>query len=104
MSGENRWHLIPDYLRRRVDALKIRLGGRCCGYDCDVNDLSKLEFHHKYGKSWKSSQYGPAQRIRIYEQEAEMGLIDLLCVDCHRFAGSHPDICFCPVCRSGPDF
>jgi hypothetical protein len=95
MAGEYRWHLMPELLKRRRKLLIIKLGGMCisCG------SRHNLEFHHPNGKSWRSRQYGPMTRLKIYEREIEEGLIELLCDTCHNDPKSHPDHCFCPHCR-----
>jgi hypothetical protein len=97
MAGEFRWHLWKDTHRRRIDRLKLKLGGKCpsCGEDC----LDELQFHHPEGKQWRSNQVGPSERIRRYEAEAAAGLVELLCGDCHKRPNEHLDTCFCPVCR-----
>lgn len=107
MAGENRWHLMAAYRKHRKLRLIAKLGGKCVV--CGESDVSLLEFHHKYGKNWTSNQVWSNQRIRIYEQEAEKGLIELLCDDCHNHPEKHPGTCFCPFCREGrasgePDF
>jgi hypothetical protein len=97
MAGEFRWHLWPETHRRRIDALKIKLGGRCVS--CGETNLNELEFHHPNGKAWRSNRVSRSTRLKKYEQEAEQGLVELLCDDCHNHSEDHPDTCFCPHCR-----
>lgn len=102
MAGEYRWHLLPVLLRQRRDRLIIQLGGKC--QQCGLKDFDELEFHHPYGKDWRSAVLSRGQRLTRYESDARAGLVILLCDDCHNSPEDHPDFCFCPSCRSSPDF
>lgn len=96
-----RWHLIPAILQSRKLALIQKLGGKCVS--CDEDDPAVLEFHHKYGKSWRSRDYSRFQRMAKYEEDADAGEIELLCDACHNNTNDHPDDCFCAACR-GEEF
>jgi len=104
MTGEYRWDVAHKQLQDRCDELKVGLGGRCVS--CGDTDFSVLEFHHIYGKVWRSRDYGPWARLLRYEEEATDGLIELLCKGCHKKQGGHPGHCFCRLCRGDfvPDF
>lgn len=109
MAGEYRWHLFKKIVHQATRRLKIRLGGKCVGRGpdgsgCMERRLRKLEFHHRLGKDWRSNRIGQLRRVEIYSAEAAEGLIELLCSDCHRNVGRHPETCFCPKCRERADF
>lgn len=68
--------------RRRAKLIR-ELGGRCaeCGVEVD------LEFHHKNGRIWVARKTSRWRRIKRYEEEAYLGLIELLCADCNKVVG-----------------
>ena len=103
MAGEYRWHLLNENRESLRQQIVEFLGGVCvtCG------TTEELEFHHKYGNTWQSNKLGSYQRLLKYKEEAEAGLLELLCDEHHTGPNwKHPDECFCPMCRerSEPDF
>ena len=96
-NNRYRWDVLRESIRSRISVLKQKLGGQC--KQCGETDFNKLEFHHHQGKAYDSNRLSRTQRIRRYEQEAEEGLIVLLCKNCHQVKLSHGESCFCPFCR-----
>ena len=74
--------------RRR--ALIAALGGRCvkCG-----KKTKWLEFHHKdqRTRTWQANRTNCLRRIKLYERDAEAGLLELNCHDCHPRPGKKYD-------------
>lgn len=70
--------------RRRRRALIAKLGGHCaiCGSG------RKIEFDHPNGRDYDLAKMARWTRIKQYEEEAEKGLIRLLCRYCN--AGYKP--------------
>lgn len=71
------------YWRRRltlIDLLAEKCGGKVCAR-CGAD--GPLEIHHIYGRSWHPRKTSSTMRLRIYLQEAERGLLSLLCPDCN---------------------
>lgn len=96
-----RWHTLSGSLRKRKLRIVEKLGG-CCVV-CGETDIDLLEFHHPAGKNWRSRDCSRTQRLKRYEEDADAGLVELLCDSCHNDNSKHPDTCFCPFCR-GVDF
>ena len=72
---------------RRKAKLLALLGGKCqhCG------GTTGLEVNHKHPRNWKSADVWANQRLRRYLQEAEQGLVNLLCGYCNKRFGSPED-------------
>lgn len=46
----------------------------------------KLEFHHKYGRSWRATEVNGRTRLKLYRRDWGKGLVELLCQEHHRQA------------------
>lgn len=101
-SVRYRWHIHDERIREMRYRLICELGG-CCSV-CRSDEIEELEFHHVYGKDWRSRDLGPYRRMLQYQKDAADGSLVLLCGECHDYADDHPDWCFCPKCRQGSDF
>lgn len=97
MAGEYRWDVVSEIVQCSRLALINQLGGKC--FVCGCTDKRFLEFHHLYGKDWRSSSIGPWRRMLKYKEEADQGLIVPLCIFCHLDPQEHPTECFCRRCR-----
>ena len=73
--------------RNTVRAKKVRaeliakLGGGCAR--CGEANEEKLEFDHIHGRDYYPRDLSYLQRLNRYAQEAEAGLIRLLCKECN---------------------
>ena len=66
-------------IQTRRSALVQRLGG-ACEAACDWEVCSPdLQFDHKNGRDYDLRALDQYTRIRLYEEEAEQGLIQILC-------------------------
>ncbi len=75
------------YHRRRA-ALIARLGGKCVYPGCD--ETERLELHHEDNgarRHWR--QMNRWTRIKHYEEDAEKGMIQLLCHAHHTAVGNN---------------
>lgn len=70
---------------QRREALIERLGCRCvnCG------TTQRLEFDHIIPADWSRRHYDYIARIKLYEAEASVGAIQLLCRSCNASKGDH---------------
>lgn len=72
---------------RRRNRLIQRLGGKCV--ECE--SIVDLEFDHIFPRNWKSHTVSSDRRLAIYEQEADAGLLQLLCRSCNAKKGASQD-------------
>ncbi len=81
-SEHTRQQAARAYTRRR--ALILELGGVCssCGDDEERSGFS-MEFDHPNGRDWTPSKLNRWQRQKLYERDAAMGLLRLLCRRCN---------------------
>jgi 5-methylcytosine-specific restriction endonuclease McrA len=80
-AGHAEWRRRRYRLRRRL--LIQGLGGCCarCG------STKRLELHHFVApRNWTPNRLDQLTRLRVYEQDAEDGLLMVLCTRCHREA------------------
>lgn len=68
---------------RLKDSLIAQLGGRCA--QCGAAD--NLTFDHIHGRTWSVRSVHASKRLRIYQREADQGLIQLLCLSCNSKKG-----------------
>lgn len=68
--------------RLRRQRLLARLGGVCVYCGCAVP--AKLEFDHIKPATWPRDKTNSRKRLKIYEQEAAAGLLQILCSDCNK--------------------
>lgn len=66
-------------VRHRRAALIERLGGKCVL--CGTTD--RLEFDHIHGATWKLDSFNSRDRMKMYEQDADAGLLRILCRSCN---------------------
>lgn len=78
---------VMMYRRRRI-ALLEKLGAKCDL--CPETDISKLQFDHLNPREWVARKVCRWTRIKLYEREAEQGLIRILCGHCNKLKGK-PD-------------
>ena len=73
---------VRNYHKRRSKLIK-KLGGECakCGRK------RNLTFDHLKPRTWSCRKLARWVRIKRYEEEAEKGLIQVLCADCNRRKG-----------------
>lgn len=71
--------------RRRI--LIAAMGGAC--ENCGATEC--LEFHHTKPRDWIAAQLNRWQRQTRYEEDWEMGRLQLLCSDCNKRAGAPVD-------------
>lgn len=74
---------VKSLYRRRKEALINKLGGVCkhCGTE------EGLTFDHIHARDWEPNSVHGTKRLRIYEEEAEAGKIQLLCGLCNSKKG-----------------
>jgi 5-methylcytosine-specific restriction endonuclease McrA len=70
------------YRRRRLELIAA-LGGACV--ECGSTD--NLTFDHKDGRDWDIRAVHSTKRLRIYAEEIDEGLIQLLCLSCNSAKG-----------------
>ena len=82
MSQWKPYSYYKDYYRRKWTALQEALGGQCaaCG------STERLEFDHirPSSRTWKVRDAGFFRSAQLYAKDAEHGLLQLLCRDCHQ--------------------
>jgi len=66
------------------DFIRESLGGKC--KKCGSKD--ELSFHHTKVRTWACRNQNLMQRMRLYYKDFLKGVLDLLCMDCNRKAGS----------------
>ncbi len=68
---------------RRLAKLLKQLGGRCqeCG------SRRHLTIDHIYGRDWDIRKVHSWKRLRIYEEEADAGKVQILCLSCNSRKG-----------------
>jgi hypothetical protein len=72
-----------SWYQRKKLALIESLGGKCA--ECGSED--QLTFDHKDGRDWDIRAVHACKRLRIYTEEADAGLIQLLCLSCNSRKG-----------------
>jgi len=70
------------YAKKKSDLVQY-LGG-CCRQCGSIIDLT---FDHIDGRDWDIRAVHSTKRIRIYREEAEQGLLQLLCLSCNSAKG-----------------
>ena len=70
---------------RKRQALIEKLGGKCAW--CEATE--DLEIDHIHGRDWTPREVSSDTRALIYEQEAEDGLLQVLCKSCNSSKGDH---------------
>lgn len=65
--------------RQRRQQLIEELGGRCALCDSTWN----LQVDHQFGRGWNVRKLSSLQRVNKYIEEAKMGLIRVLCLECN---------------------
>ena len=64
--------------QKRLKNLIQKLGGRCAMIDC-AEPYKNLEIDHIDGRDWDLTKFSQMGRVRKYEKEAELGLLQVLC-------------------------
>lgn len=83
----------PSTIRNRRNREKRRqriidfLGGKCAGCGTTFD----LTFDHTNGRDWDVRAVHSWTRLRIYEQEAKDGKLQLLCLTCNSRKGKPQD-------------
>lgn len=69
-----------DYRSRRRARLLAFLGGRCVTCGTEEN----LSFDHIHNdRAWNTRKLGSLQRLVMLEKEAEVGVLQILCLACN---------------------
>lgn len=84
------WLRTKAKLEVRRQTLVKKLGGVCPNPDNNPNctPTENLELHHLEGKDWDPRSMSPQMRMKLYEQEHELGRIGLLCKSCNSKDGA----------------
>lgn len=69
--------------QERLQALVQKLGGRCANIDC-AEPFRNLEIDHINGRDWDIRKFSQMGRVRRYEKEALLGLLQVLCTSCNK--------------------
>lgn len=80
------------HYRRVKRDLEKQLGGKCV----DCGGTVRLTFDHIHGRDWDIRRVHATKRLRIYQEEADAGLLQLLCLWCNSRKGqpADPDVPF----------
>ncbi len=74
---------MRPYELRRADELRkeliAQLGKRCA--ECDAT--RRLEFNHKFQRTWRAADFNRYQRMLKYRREIALGWINILCRSCN---------------------
>lgn len=76
--------------RAAADRVKLieSLGGKCVEPGCGETDAGKLEFDHIEPRNWVTRNHNQLTRIRFYQREERLGLIELRCRSCNASKGA----------------
>lgn len=74
--------IAKEYFARRRFLIRI-LGGRC--EECGTKEF--LQFHHTIPRTWTARKLDRLTRMKHYYKEASLGILELLCCDCNKYAG-----------------
>lgn len=71
--------------QERREAIIDVLGRKCANPfgDC-LTPFHELELDHINGRDWDVTKFSQMGRVRRYEKEAKLGLLQVLCTSCNK--------------------